>query len=77
MEKTKVVTFRIEESKLQKIDEIVKAHVYYKRSAIIDDALNMVFALEERGLLGRLLSYHPRYDEITKLEFEVRRKVLR
>lgn len=75
MEKTKVVTFRIEESMLEKIDEIVKAHRYYKRSSVIESGLNMVFALEEKGLLGRLLSYHPRYDDVTKLEFEVRRKV--
>lgn len=77
MEKTKVVTFRIEESMLQKIDEIVKAHRYYKRSNVIESGLRMVFALEEKGLLGRLLSYHPRYDDVTKLEFEVRRKVVR
>lgn len=77
MEKTKVVTFRIEESQLQKIDEIVKAHRYYKRSNVIESGLRMVFALEEKGLLGRLLSYHPRYDDVTKLEFEVRRKVIR
>lgn len=77
MEKTKVVTFRIEESKLEKIDQIVKAHHYYKRSNVIESGLKMVFALEEKGLLGRLLSYHPSYDDVTKLEFEVRRKVLR
>lgn len=77
MDKTKVVTFRIEESILEKIDEIAKAHHYYKRSRIIEAGLNMVFALEEKGLLGRLLSYHPRFDDVTKLDFEVRRKVLR
>ena len=77
MEKTKVVTFRIEESMLEKIDEIVKTHHYYKRSNVIESGLKLVFALEEKGLLGRLLSYHPRYDDVTKLEFEVRRKVLR
>lgn len=77
MEKTKVVTFRIEESQLVKIDEIVKAHHYYKRSNVIESGLKMVFALEEKGLLGRLLTYHPSYDEVTKLDFEVRRKVLR
>ena len=77
MEKTKVVTFRIEESQLEKIDEIVKAHRYYKRSNVIESGLRMVFALEEKGLLGRLLSFHPRYDDVTKLEFEVRRKVLK
>lgn len=77
MEKTKVVTFRIEESKLEKIDQIVKAHEYYKRSNVIESGLKMVFALEEKGLLGRLLSYHPSYDDVTKLEFEIKRKVFR
>ena len=77
MDKTKVVTFRIEESKLEKIDQIVKAHNYYKRSRIIEAGLDMVFVLEEKGLLGRLLSFCPRYDDVTKLEFEVRRKVVR
>ena len=77
MEKTKVVTFRIEESQLEKVDQIVKAHHYYKRSNVIESALKMAIAMEEKGLLGRLLSYHPRYDEITKLDFEVRRKVLK
>lgn len=75
MDKTKVVTFRIRESMLEKVDEIVRAHRYYKRSSIIEDGLNMVIALEERGLLERLLKYCPRFDEITKLEFEIRRKV--
>lgn len=74
MEKTKVVTFRIQESMLEKVDEIVKAHRYYKRSSIIVNGLNMVIALEERGLLGRLLRYSPRIDLITKLEIEIRHK---
>lgn len=77
MDKTKVVTFRIEESKLERVDEIVKKNRYYKRSNIIEAGLTMMIALDEAGLSGRALSYHPRFDDITKLEFEIRRKVVK
>lgn len=75
MEKTKVVTFRIEESKLEKVDAIAKKTRYYKRSHIIEAGLKMMIALDEAGLAGRALSYFPNLDEITKLNFEIRRKV--
>lgn len=75
MEKTKVVTFRIEESMLEKVDAIAKNSRYYKRSNVIEAGLKMMIALDEAGLSGRALSYYPRYDDITKLEFEIRRKV--
>lgn len=77
MDKTKVVTFRIEESKLEKVDEIAKKTRYFKRSNIIEAGLKMMIALDEAGLSGRALSYHPKFDDITKLEFEIRRKVSR
>lgn len=77
MEKTKVVTFRIEESMLEKVDEIAKKLRYYKRSNVIEAGLKMMIALDEAGLSGRALSYHPRFDEITKLQFEIRRKVVK
>lgn len=77
MDKTKVVTFRIEESKLERVDEIVKKNRYYKRSNIIEAGLKMMIALDEAGLSGRALSYHPKFDDITKLDFEIRRKVSR
>lgn len=74
MGQTKVVTFRIEESKLEKVDEIVKKYRYCTRSNIIEAGLKMMIALDEAGLSGRALSYHPKFDDITKLEFEIRRK---
>lgn len=77
MDKTKVVTFRIEESKLEKVDEIARKTRYLKRSNIIEAGLKMMIALDEAGLSGRALSYHPRFDDITKLEFEIRRKVVK
>lgn len=77
MDKTKVVTFRIEESQLEKVDEIARKTSYFKRSNIIEAGLKMMIALDEAGLAGRALSYHPRFDDITKLEFEIRQKVSR
>ena len=77
MDKTKVVTFRIEESRLEAIDKIVAKSSYYKRSNIIEAGLKMMIALDEAGLAGRALAYHPKFDDITKLEFEIRRKVSR
>lgn len=77
MDKTKVVTFRIEESKLEKVDAIAKRSRYYTRSTIIEAGLRMMIALDEAGLSGRALSYCPKFDDITKLEFEIRRKVVK
>ena len=75
MEKTKVVTFRVKESQLEKVDAMAKKSGFYKRSNIIEAGLKMMIALDEAGLLKRALSYHPKYDDITKLDFVIRRKV--
>lgn len=75
MGKSKVVTFRCDEDLLEKIDFAVKNHRYFKRSSVIEASLRLAVAMEERGLLGRVLSYHPKLDEITDLSFEIRRKL--
>lgn len=75
MSTTKVVTFRCDEDLLSKVDLAVSKHRYYKRSALIEASLKLAVMMEEKGLLRRLLSYRPRFDEVTKLEFEIKRKV--
>lgn len=75
MSSTKVVTFRCDEDLLSKVDLAVTKHRYWKRSALIEATLKLAVMMEEKGLLGRVLSYHPRFDEVTKLEFEIKRKV--
>lgn len=75
MSSTKVVTFRCDEDLLAKVDKAVLNHRYWKRSYLIEATLKLAVMMEERGLLGRVLSYHPRFDEVTKLEFEIKRKV--
>lgn len=39
MEKTKVVSVRLPESLVNKLDEVVKAHKYWKRNSAIEQAL--------------------------------------
>lgn len=75
MSSTKVVTFRCDEDLLSKVDKAVINHRYWKRSSLIEASLKLAILMEEKGLLGRVLSYHPRFDEVTKLEFEIKRKV--
>lgn len=74
MEKSKVVTFRIEESVLEAVDAIAKKQGWYKRSHIIAAGIRLMVELDKRGMAGRALHYYPKLDDVTKLEFEVRRK---
>lgn len=75
MEKTKVVTFRIEEGMLNEVDRIASRQHLYKRSRIIAAGLRMMVELEKRGLAEQAISYHPNWDEIVTLDFKKRRKI--
>ena len=75
MDKTKVVTFRIEEDALEAIDKMAKNHTYYRRSNVIMAGINLMLELEKKGLAGKALHFYPKLDEVTKLEFEIKRKI--
>lgn len=75
MEKTRVVTFRIEEDVLKEVDQIVNHFGYYKRSHVITAGLRIMIELEKRNLAGWALRFHPEFDEIDILDFKMRRKV--
>lgn len=77
MEKTHVVTFRIEESVLDQIDEITKKVGWYKRSHVIAAGLRLMVELNKRNLAGRAMSFSPRFDDVVSLEFEIKRKPVR
>ena len=77
MEKNQVVTFRIEESVLEQVDQIAKRQTWYKRSHVIAAGLRLMVELDKRNLAGRAMSYHPRFDDIVSLEFEIKRKPVR
>ena len=75
MEKTRVVTFRIEEDVLKEVDRIASRHGWFKRSHVIAAGLRIMVELEKRNLAGQALSYHPNFDEIDTLDFKMHRKV--
>lgn len=75
MEKTRVVTFRIEEDVLKEVDQIAGRHGYCKRSHIIAAGLRIMVELEKRNLARQALNYHPKFDDIDTLDFKKHRKV--
>lgn len=75
MEKTRVVTFRIEEDVLKEVDRIASRHDWFKRSHVIAAGLRIMVELEKRNLAGRALRFHPKFDEIDILDFKMHRKV--
>lgn len=75
MEKTKIVTFRIDEDMLNEVDRIASRHGWFKRSHVIAAGLRLMTELEKRNMAGQALSYHPNWDEIDRLEFKMHRKV--
>lgn len=77
MEKTKVVTFRIEESVLEDVDRICKKVRCYKRSHVIAAGLRLMVELDKKNLAHRALSYNPRFDDVVSLDFEIKLKPFR
>ena len=75
MQKSNVLTFRIDDDQMKAIDDIVARHHYYKRSTVMAQALRLMVAMEQANLGGRVLSYHPKFDDIVNIAFEIRRKV--
>lgn len=75
MQKSNVITFRIDDDQMKAIDDIVARHRYYKRSTVMAQALRLMVAMEQANLGGSVLSYHPKFDDIVNIAFEIRRKV--
>lgn len=75
MTKDHVITFRMDDDQLKMVDDIVRNHRYYKRSTVMAQALRLMVAMEQAGFAGRVLSYHPRWDDIVDIKFEIKRKV--
>ena len=75
MNSEKVITIRIDDEMYQEIQKIVKSHCYYKQSQVVRAGLQLMVELEKRNLAGKALSFYPKFDEVEKLDFQIRRKV--
>lgn len=75
MGKSKLVSVRIDEDLLAKVDEIAQRERYYSRSSMIEAGLQMIVAGEKSVQVQKPWMFHPRWDEITEFVFKYRRKV--
>lgn len=49
MDKTRIITFRLDEERLQQLDDFTSTHSYWKRSFIICAVLDAFFRLTTAG----------------------------
>lgn len=75
MEKTKLVSVRINEDLLAKIDAIAKQEMYFSRSNLIEAGLNLIAQGYKRENVQAPWRFLPKWDEITEFTFKYRRKV--
>lgn len=73
MAKSKLVSVRIDEELLAKIDAIALREKYYSRSSMIEAGLQMIVAGEKNPQVRKPWMFHPRWDEITEFVFQFRR----
>lgn len=75
MYKTKLVSVRIDEDLLAKIDAIAKELTYYSRSNLIEAGLNLIAEGYKRQGVQKPWQFSPRWDEITEFVFKYKRKI--
>lgn len=75
MEKTKLVSVRINEDLLAQIDAIVKQEMYISRSNLIEAGLNLIAQGYKRKDVQKPWHFLPKWDEITEFTFKFHRQV--
>lgn len=75
MKGTKLVSVRIDEDVLAKIDQLAGNSTYRSRSDLINGALKMIAYADKSKLADKACSFWPQYgDVIDKIEFEFHRE---
>ena len=75
MAKSKLVSVRIDEDLLAKIDAIVEKVNYISRSTLIEAGVRMIAEGYGRKDVHSPWHFYPEWDEITDFTFKYRRKV--
>ena len=75
MKGTKLVSVRIDEDVLAKIDQLANNSTYHKRSDIINAALRMIAYSDGSKMAEKACKFWPQFgDVIDKFEFEFHRE---
>lgn len=77
MSRTKLISVRVDEEDLNKIDDYVSKHSWRKRSDVINAAITIIAEAIDRGLIEQMIRYYPRYYDITEFSFKCERKQTR
>jgi len=75
MKKTKLVSVRIDEDLIDKIDAIVEKERYITRSTLIEAGVMMIAQGYESQNVQKPWHFTPGWDEVTEFTFKYRRKV--
>lgn len=74
MEKTKIVSVRLDVKDIDFLDNEAKKSWYYKRSDFIQAAVRLMRVACEKGYKNDVLGFFPRYDEVVEFAFKKKRK---
>lgn len=74
MNKSKLVSVRIDEELLKKIDQMAEGGFYFKRSRYIQAGLKLMVELNERGLGRDAIRFCPEFgDVVDEISFKYHR----
>lgn len=74
MEKTKIVSVRLDVEDIDFLDKEAKKSWYYKRSDFIQAAVRLMIVACKKGFKNDVLGFYPKYDDVAEFEFKRKRK---
>lgn len=74
MSRTKLISVRVDEEDLKKIDDYASKFSWRKRSDVINTAVTIIAEAIDRGLIEEMIRYYPRYWDIKEFSFKCERK---
>lgn len=64
MRETKLISVRLDKEDIKDIDQWCKSDGFWKRSAVISQAVALARVLVQSGHAGKLLHFNPRYGDV-------------
>lgn len=75
MEKTKIVSVRLDIGDIDFLDKEAEKSWYYRRSDFIQAAVRLMIVACKKGYKNDVLGFYPKYDEVEEFAFKTKRKM--